>query len=86
LGAALSKVAGKLFRIGHLGDLNEFDADGGDCRGRNGNAGMSASRSPPAVVSVLRPITGVRTIRFRRKKTSKEEQFYEAHSTGSIQG
>ena len=24
LGAGLSKVAGKLFRIGHLGDLNEL--------------------------------------------------------------
>jgi alanine-glyoxylate transaminase / serine-glyoxylate transaminase / serine-pyruvate transaminase len=24
LGAVLSKVAGKLFRIGHLGDLNEL--------------------------------------------------------------
>ena len=38
LGAGLSKVAGKLFRIGHLGDLNELMLLGGD-RGRgNGDA------------------------------------------------
>jgi alanine-glyoxylate transaminase/serine-glyoxylate transaminase/serine-pyruvate transaminase len=29
LGAGLSKVAGKLFRIGHLGDLNELMLLGG---------------------------------------------------------
>jgi alanine-glyoxylate transaminase/serine-glyoxylate transaminase/serine-pyruvate transaminase len=29
LGAGLSKVAGKLFRIGHLGDLNEVHLSAG---------------------------------------------------------
>ncbi len=38
LGAGLARMAGKLFRIGHLGDLNELDADGRDCRRRNGHA------------------------------------------------
>jgi len=31
LGAGLSKVAGKLFRIGHLGDLNELMLLGAIC-------------------------------------------------------
>ncbi len=38
LGAGLSKVAGKLFRIGHLGDLNELMLLGAHCRSGNGDA------------------------------------------------
>jgi len=38
LGAGLAKVAGKLFRIGHLGDLKRADAVGGDLRSRDGHA------------------------------------------------
>ena len=39
LGAGLSKVAGKVFRIGHLGGSQRADADGSDRRGRDGDAG-----------------------------------------------
>ncbi len=38
LGAGLSQMAGKLFRIGHLGDLNELMLLGAHCRRRDGHA------------------------------------------------
>jgi len=38
LGAGLSKVSGKLFRIGHLGDLNDLMVLGALAGGRNGDA------------------------------------------------
>ena len=52
LGAGLARMAGKLFRIGHLGDLNELDAAGrnrrsgdGDARRRHqGDAGIRCGR------------------------------------------
>ena len=47
LGAGLSKVAGKLFRIGHLGDLNELMLLGA-IAGPRWPCSMSASRSSPA--------------------------------------
>ena len=39
LGAGLARMAGKLFRIGHLGDLNELHAARRHRRGRDGDAG-----------------------------------------------
>ncbi len=85
LGAGLSKVAGKLFRIGHLGDLNELMLMGAIAGAemamldvgievRSGSGAGAASdywRSHDPVP---------------KRKVSKEEQFYEAHSTGSVQG
>ena len=41
LGTGLGKLAGKVFRIGHLGDFNDLDADGHARRGARW-----ASRSP----------------------------------------
>ncbi|MDP2621830.1 MAG: aminotransferase class V-fold PLP-dependent enzyme [Hyphomicrobiales bacterium] len=85
LGAGLAKVAGKLFRIGHLGDLNELMLMG---------AIAGAEMAMLDVGVKLRPGSGVGAASdywrsqdpVPKRKTSKDEQFYEAHSTGSIQG
>ena len=46
LGSGLSKVAGKVFRIGHLGECNELDPDGSAVGGRDGSCrcGCAAPR------------------------------------------
>ncbi len=85
LGAGLSKVAGKLFRIGHLGDLNELMLMG---------AIAGAEMAMLDVGVDVRPGSGVAAASnywrshdpVPKRKVSKEEQFYEAHSTGSVQG
>ena len=85
LGAGLSKVAGKLFRIGHLGDLNELMLMG---------AIAGAEMAMLDVGIDVQPGSGVVAAsnywrshdRVSKRKASKEEQFYEAHSTGSVQG
>ncbi len=85
LGAGLSKVAGKLFRIGHLGDLNELMLMG---------AIAGAEMAMLDVGVDVRPGSGVaaastywrRNDPVPKRRVSKEEQFYEAHSTGSVQG
>lgn len=85
LGAGLSKVAGKLFRIGHLGDLNELMLMG---------AIAGAEMAMQDVGVKVRPGSGVAAASnywrandpTPKHRVSKEEQFYEAHSTGSAQG
>jgi alanine-glyoxylate transaminase/serine-glyoxylate transaminase/serine-pyruvate transaminase len=85
LGAGLSKVAGKLFRIGHLGDLNELMLMG---------AIAGAEMAMLDVGVDVRPGSGVAAASnywrsndpVPKRKASKEEQFYESHSTGSVQG
>jgi alanine-glyoxylate transaminase/serine-glyoxylate transaminase/serine-pyruvate transaminase len=85
LGAGLSKVAGKLFRIGHLGDLNELMLMGAI-------AGAEMAMLDVGVKLKSGSGVGAAADYWRghdpvpKRKTSKEEQFYEAHSTGSIQG
>jgi alanine-glyoxylate transaminase/serine-glyoxylate transaminase/serine-pyruvate transaminase len=85
LGAGLSKVAGKLFRIGHLGDLNELMLMG---------ALAGAEMAMLDIGVELRSGSGVGAAAdywrshdpVPKQRTSKEELFYESHSTGSIQG
>ena len=85
LGAGLSKVAGKLFRIGHLGDLNELMLMG---------ALAGAEMAMLDVGVEVKPGSGVGAASnywrshdpVPKQKVTKEEQFYEAHSTGSIHG
>jgi alanine-glyoxylate transaminase / serine-glyoxylate transaminase / serine-pyruvate transaminase len=85
LGAGLSKVAGKLFRIGHLGDLNELMLMGAIAGAEMAMLDVGIKVTPGSGVGAASnywrshdPIP--------KKKVSKEEQFYGAHSTGSIQG
>ena len=85
LGAGLSKVAGKLFRIGHLGDLNELMLMG---------AIAGAEMAMLDVGVDVRPGSGVAAASnywrshdpVPKRKVSKVELFYESHSTGSVQG
>jgi alanine-glyoxylate transaminase / serine-glyoxylate transaminase / serine-pyruvate transaminase len=85
LGAGLSKVAGKVFRIGHLGDLNELMLMGAIAGVEMAMLDVGIKVAPGSGVAAASeywrshdPVP--------RKKVSREEQFYEAHSTGSIQG
>jgi len=85
LGAGLSKVAGKVFRIGHLGDLNELMLMGAI-------AGAEMAMQDVGIKLVPGSGVGAASNYWRshdpvpRKKVSQAEQFYESHSTGSIQG
>ncbi len=85
LGAGLSKMAGRLFRIGHLGDLNELMLMG---------ALAGAEMAMLDVGIAVEPGSGVAAASnywrgndpIPKRRVSKEEQFYGAHSTGSVQG
>jgi alanine-glyoxylate transaminase / serine-glyoxylate transaminase / serine-pyruvate transaminase len=85
LGAGLSKVAGKVFRIGHLGDLNELMLMGAIAGAEMAMLDVGIQVTPGSGVAAASqywrshdPVP--------RKKVSREEQFYESHSTGSIHG
>jgi alanine-glyoxylate transaminase / serine-glyoxylate transaminase / serine-pyruvate transaminase len=85
LGAGLSKVAGKLFRIGHLGDLNELMLMGALAGAEMAMLDVGVKVTPGSGVAAASnywrshdPVP--------RQKVSREEQFYAAHSTGSIHG
>jgi alanine-glyoxylate transaminase/serine-glyoxylate transaminase/serine-pyruvate transaminase len=85
LGAGLSKVAGKVFRIGHLGDLNELMLMGAIAGAEMAMLDVGIEVAPGSGVAAASnywrshdPIP--------RKRVSQDEQFYESHSTGSIQG
>jgi alanine-glyoxylate transaminase/serine-glyoxylate transaminase/serine-pyruvate transaminase len=83
LGAGLSKMAGKLFRIGHLGDLNELML-----LGALGGAEMAMCDVGIGVV----PGSGVaaaqkfwrRTDPVAKRRVARSEVVYASHSTGSI--
>jgi alanine-glyoxylate transaminase / serine-glyoxylate transaminase / serine-pyruvate transaminase len=85
LGAGLSKVAGKLFRIGHLGDLNELMLMGAIAGAEMAMLDVGIKLTPGSGVAAASaywrshdPVP--------RQRVSREEQFYESHSTGSIHG
>jgi len=85
LGAGLSKVAGKVFRIGHLGDLNELMLMGAIAGAEMAMLDVGIKVAPGSGVGAASnywrshdPIP--------KKKVSREEQFLASHSTGSIQG
>jgi alanine-glyoxylate transaminase/serine-glyoxylate transaminase/serine-pyruvate transaminase len=85
LGAGLSRVAGKVFRIGHLGDLNELMLMGAIAGAEMAMLDVGIKVTSGSGVAAASdywrshdPIP--------RKKVSQQEQFYESHSTGSIQG
>jgi alanine-glyoxylate transaminase / serine-glyoxylate transaminase / serine-pyruvate transaminase len=85
LGAGLAKVAGRVFRIGHLGDLNELMLMGALAGAEMAMLDVGVKVTPGSGVAAASnywrshdPIP--------RRRVSQEEQFYGAHSTGSIQG
>ena len=85
LGAGLARVAGKLFRIGHLGDLNELMLMGAIAGAEMAMLDVGVEVQPGSGVAAASNYwRGHDTI--PKRKVSKEEQFYESHSTGSVQG
>jgi alanine-glyoxylate transaminase/serine-glyoxylate transaminase/serine-pyruvate transaminase len=85
LGAGLSKVAGKLFRIGHLGDLNELMLMGAIAGAEMAMLDVGVEVEPGSSVAAASNYWRTHD-RVPKRKVSEEEQFYEAHSTGSVQG
>ncbi len=84
LGAGLSKVAGKLFRIGHLGDLNELMLMGAIAGAEMAMLDVGVEVVPGSGVAAASNFWRSNDP-MPKRKVSKEEQFYEAHSTGSVQ-
>ena len=84
LGAGLSKVAGKLFRIGHLGDLNELMLMGAIAGAEMAMLDVGVEVTPRSGVAAASNYWRANDPTPKRK-VSKEEQFYEGHSTGSVQ-
>jgi alanine-glyoxylate transaminase / serine-glyoxylate transaminase / serine-pyruvate transaminase len=85
LGAGLAKLAGRVFRIGHLGDLNELMLLGAIAGAEMAMLDVGVKVTPGSGVAAASeywrsndPVP--------RRRVSREEQFYESHSTGSIQG
>jgi alanine-glyoxylate transaminase / serine-glyoxylate transaminase / serine-pyruvate transaminase len=85
LGAGLSKVAGKLFRIGHLGDLNELMLMGAIAGSEMAMLDVGVKVTPGSGVAAASNYWRTHDP-IPKKKVSQEQQFYAAHSTGSIQG
>lgn len=85
LGAGLSKVAGRVFRIGHLGDLNELMLMGAIAGAEMAMLDVGIEVAPGSGVAAASNYWRSHDPA-PRKKVSREEQFYESHSTGSIQG
>jgi alanine-glyoxylate transaminase/serine-glyoxylate transaminase/serine-pyruvate transaminase len=85
LGAGLSKVAGKVFRIGHLGDLNELMLMGALAGTEMAMLDVGIKVTPGSGVAAASNYWRAHDP-IPKRKVSQEEQFYEAHSTGSIQG
>jgi alanine-glyoxylate transaminase/serine-glyoxylate transaminase/serine-pyruvate transaminase len=85
LGAGLSKVAGKVFRIGHLGDLNELMLMGAIAGSEMAMLDVGVKVTPGSGVAAASNYWRTHDL-IPKKKVSQEQQFYAAHSTGSIQG
>jgi alanine-glyoxylate transaminase/serine-glyoxylate transaminase/serine-pyruvate transaminase len=85
LGAGLAKVAGKVFRIGHLGDLNELMLMGAIAGSEMAMLDVGVKVTPGSGVAAASNYWRTHDP-IPKKKVSQEQQFYAAHSTGSIQG
>jgi alanine-glyoxylate transaminase / serine-glyoxylate transaminase / serine-pyruvate transaminase len=85
LGAGLSKVAGKLFRIGHLGDLNELMLMGALAGAEMAMLDVGVKVTPGSGVAAASNYWRAHDP-VPKKKVSQEQQFYAAHSAGSIHG
>lgn len=83
LGAGLAELAGRVFRIGHLGDLNEVMVLGAlagtEMAMRDIDMDVVAGSGVAAAEEYFR-----RTDTVPKRKVSRDELFYEGHSTGSL--
>jgi alanine-glyoxylate transaminase / serine-glyoxylate transaminase / serine-pyruvate transaminase len=85
LGAGLSKLAGKAFRIGHLGDLNELMLMGAIAGAEMAMLDVGIKVTPGSGVGAASDYWRTHD-RIPKKKVSKEEQAYGSRTSGSIHG
>lgn len=85
LGAGLSKVAGKLFRIGHLGDLNELMLLGALAGAEMAMLDVGIKIEPGSGVAAAQQYWRANDT-IAKKRVAREEVIYASHSTGSTEG
>ncbi len=85
LGAGLSKVAGKVFRIGHLGDLNELMLLGALGGAEMAMRDVGIDIEPGSGVAAAQEYWR-RTDPVPKKRVSRQEVVYASHSAGSLEG
>ncbi|NDG83377.1 MAG: serine--glyoxylate aminotransferase, partial [Betaproteobacteria bacterium] len=85
LGAGLSQMAGKLFRIGHLGDLNELMVlgalSGAEMAMKDIGISIELGSGVAAAQRYLRDSDPE-----PKKRVSRQEVVYASHSAGSMEG
>ena len=85
LGAGLSQMAGKLFRIGHLGDLNELMVlgalSGAEMAMKDIGINIELGSGVAAAQRYLRDSDPE-----PKKRVSRQEVVYASHSAGSMEG
>ena len=85
LGSGLSKVAGKLFRIGHLGDLNELMLMGAIAGTEMAMLDVGIGVSPGSGVAAASNYWRSND-RVPKRRTGRAQQYYAGHSTGTVSG
>lgn len=85
LGAGLSKVAGKVFRIGHLGDLNELMLLGAIAGVEMAMLDVGIEIEPGSGVAAAQSYWRANDP-VQKKKVARSEVIYASHSTGSTEG
>jgi len=85
LGAGLSKVAGKVFRLGHLGDLNELMLIGAIGGAELAMLDVGIRIDPGSGVAAAQKYWRANDP-VAKKKVSRSEVIYASHSTGSTEG
>jgi alanine-glyoxylate transaminase/serine-glyoxylate transaminase/serine-pyruvate transaminase len=85
LGAGLSKVAGKVFRIGHLGDLNELMVLGAIAGSEMAMLDVGIKIEPGSGVAAAQRYWRTHDNQ-PKKRVSRSEVVYASQSTGSNEG
>ena len=85
LGSGLSKVAGRLFRIGHLGDLNELMLMGAIAGTEMAMLDVGIDVAPGSGVAAASNYWRGND-RVPKRRTGRAQQYYAGHSTGTVSG
>ena len=85
LGAGLSKLAGKVFRIGHLGDLNELMLMGALAGAEMAMQDVGIKIEPGSGIAATENYWRNNDVT-PKKRVARSEVVYASHSTGSSEG
>jgi alanine-glyoxylate transaminase / serine-glyoxylate transaminase / serine-pyruvate transaminase len=85
LGSGLNKVAGKVYRIGHLGDLNELMLLGALAGTEMAMADVGIEIEPGSGVAAAQRYWRAHD-EIPKRKVARKEVIYASHSTGSMEG